>query len=366
MQRLKVNAYQVALAYKRGALREVFTEGRYWLGWGTKVVFVDMTLPLDPNLELDLLLRNETLANMVDVIDVKDNQIALLYKGGIFHRVLSAGKYAYWKGVLDYSYQLYNMDEVEIPKTISRKVLQNAQLSNHLLVHVVESYEKGLLYVDGQFVKTLEAGVYYFWKSAKLPALLKADMRKLAMEVSGQELLTRDKANIRINFQAQYQLVDIIKALVEAKDVTKQLYTLMQLALREYVGQRTLDELLANKTEAGNYVLDYAKEKSGELGVTILNAGIKDIILPGDVKDIMNQVLIAEKRAQANVIMRREETASTRSLLNTAKLMEDKDMLYRLKEMEYVEKIAEKIGEITVSGGGQLLDQLKGVFTTGR
>jgi len=84
--------------------------------------------------------------------------------------------------------------------------------------------------------------------------------------------------------------------------------------------------------------------------------------LPGDVKEIMNQVLIAEKKAQANSIMRREETASTRSLLNTAKLMEDNTMLFKLKEMEYVEKIADKINSISVSGNGMVIDQLRQLF----
>lgn len=94
----------------------------------------------------------------------------------------------------------------------------------------------------------------------------------------------------------------------------------------------------------------------------MLDCGVKDIVLPGDIKDIMNQVLIAEKKAQANLITRREETASTRSLLNTAKLMEDNAMLYKLKEMEYVEKIAEKINNISLSGSGQIVDQLKQIF----
>ncbi len=98
------------------------------------------------------------------------------------------------------------------------------------------------------------------------------------------------------------------------------------------------------------------------MGLTLLTCGVKDVILPGDVRDIMNQVLIAEKRAQANSIMRREETASTRSLLNTAKLMEENSMLFKLKEMEYVEKIAEKINTISVSGNGQIVDQLKQLF----
>jgi hypothetical protein len=74
-------------------------------------------------------------------------------------------------------------------------------------------------------------------------------------------------------------------------------------------------------------------------------------------------VLVAEKKAQANTIMRREETASTRSLLNTAKLMEENTMLWKLKEMEYVEKIADKVGEITVNGNGVLVEQLKQIFT---
>ena len=76
-------------------------------------------------------------------------------------------------------------------------------------------------------------------------------------------------------------------------------------------------------------------------------------------------MLVAQKQAQANVITRREETASTRSLLNTAKLMEDNAMLFKLKEMEYVEKIADKIGEITVTGNGQIVDQLRSIFTPG-
>ena len=90
-----------------------------------------------------------------------------------------------------------------------------------------------------------------------------------------------------------------------------------------------------------------------------LNAGIKDIILPGEIRDIMNTVLVAERKAQANVITRREEVASTRSLLNTAKLMEENKTLYKLKEMECLERICAQVGNIQVSGGGALLEQLK-------
>jgi regulator of protease activity HflC (stomatin/prohibitin superfamily) len=135
------------------------------------------------------------------------------------------------------------------------------------------------------------------------------------------------------------------------------------LGLREQVAILTLDELLDKREALAESILAVIGPKAETMGCKVLDCGIRDIILPGDVKDIMNQVLVAEKRAQANVIMRREETASTRSLLNTAKLMEENTMLYKLKEMEYVEKIAEKINTISVNGSGDLIGQLKQIFT---
>ena len=93
-----------------------------------------------------------------------------------------------------------------------------------------------------------------------------------------------------------------------------------------------------------------------------LNSGIKDIILPGEIRDIMNTVLVAERRAQANVITRREEVASTRSLLNTARLMDENKTLYKLKELECLERICAQVGSINVAGGGALLEQLKALM----
>ena len=96
-----------------------------------------------------------------------------------------------------------------------------------------------------------------------------------------------------------------------------------------------------------------------------MDAGIRDIILPGEIREIMNSVLIAEKRAQANVITRREEVASTRSLLNTAKLMDENRTLYKLKELEYLERICENVGNISVNGNADLLSQLNTIMRGG-
>lgn len=87
------------------------------------------------------------------------------------------------------------------------------------------------------------------------------------------------------------------------------------------------------------------------MGIQIQSVGVKDIILPGEMKVILTKVVEAEKVAQANLIKRREETAATRSLLNTAKVMENNPTALRLKELEVLEKVTEKIGNISVYDG---------------
>ena len=140
-----------------------------------------------------------------------------------------------------------------------------------------------------------------------------------------------------------------------------QIYTLTQLMLREHIGKFRFDELLEQKDSIAESVLKNLQGRQDALFVEFSDAGLKDIILPGEIREIMNTVLVAEKNAQANVISRREEVASTRSLLNTAKLMEENATLYKLKELEYLEKICDRVGSISV-GGGNLLTELGGLF----
>jgi len=279
----------------------------------------------------------------------------------LFQKVLTPGIYAYWKSAVRYEAVKANINKIEITENIDRDLLEK-QLSGYVRTYKVESYEKALLFIDGQPQGELLPGIYYWWKNAITINVAKVDTRQLQVEINGQEILTKDKANLRINAWAQYKVTDVETALLKNAAYDKQLYVSAQQALREYVAAFAFDELLDKKDSIAPVVLEQINKAAKSLGVQVTGFGIRDIILPGDVREIMNQVLVAEKKAQANSITRREETASTRSLLNTARLMEENAMLWKLKEMEYVEKIADKISNISVSGNGVLIDQLKQIF----
>ena len=361
MQKVRVNANQIGLVLKNGAFKEILNEGSYWF-WGNEDAYVyDKCTQFVAPIELNLLLQHSEIAEALEVVEVQDNEIVIQYEDNRFRMVMPVGRYAFWKGVKNFTYTKVDLNKIDITEDINKQLLIS-RLPMYTRSFVVESFEKGVLIVDGKFDKVLDGGTYHWWKNATTIHVAKADMRQLQLEVSGQEILTKDKANLRLNFFVQYRITDIVKALYENKDYEKQLYVLLQLALREYVGGFTLDELLDKKDEIGEFILKNTAAKVSSLGIEVKSCGVRDIILPGDMKDIMNQVLMAEKKAQANIIMRREETASMRSLLNTAKLMEENETLWKLKEMEYVEKIADKIGSISVAGNGQIIDQLKQIF----
>lgn len=363
MKRMRINAGKVGLRFRNGDFKGVITEGVNWIGLLEDVYVYDQSVQFQPMIDLNILIRESRLREMLELVEVGDSELALLYADGNFKEILKPGRYAFWKGLNKFTFRMVDLAQPSIPDDIDISVISRNAFIPFVLSCTIASFENGLLFVDNRFVKRLEPGKYLFWKTLKEPTVLKVDLRQIQMEISGQEMLTADKAALRMNFFVRYQVVDVVKAVQDNKDFEKQLYVLVQLALREFVGNLSLDELLDSKQQVTANVLKSVGAKSNELGVQILDAGVKDIILPGDVKEIMNRVLVAQKQAQANVITRREETASTRSMLNTAKIMEENEMLFKLKEMEYVEKIAEKIGDITVSGNGHVLTQLKDIFS---
>ncbi|GAA4773659.1 MULTISPECIES: slipin family protein [Flavobacterium] len=362
IKRITIKAYQVGLVFENRKLITVLKEGNHWIIGNKQIEIFEMKQSFVAPVELNILLQNEELASMLEVIEIADNEMVLYFVNGIFKEVLATGRFAFWKGYIKNEFIKVDLSKVEITEDIPLTLLENVKVRSFTRRFQVMSHEKGLLFVDGKFAKEVGAGTHYFWNNT-IPVEIKTiDLRQQQMEISGQELLTKDKASLRINFFVKYQVVDISKALLENKDFEKQLYVLMQLALRAFIGGFTLDELLSKKDTIAEIILEEIKDKIQNLGVSVSDAGIRDVILPGDMKEIMNQVLLAEKKAQANSIMRREETAATRSLLNTAKLMEENEMLWKLKEMEYVEKIADRIGEITISGSGNIIGQLKEIF----
>jgi regulator of protease activity HflC (stomatin/prohibitin superfamily) len=293
------------------------------------------------------------------LVETGSSQVAVVYFDGRLARVIVPGtRVLFMRGPVKVTFDVIDVRaEPEVPRELVPAV---AKLGREALAsfQVVDEGKRGLLYLDGRFVRELPPGAYGFWTALSAPRVDVVEMRLQTLEVPGQEILTKDKVTVRVNVWAVFEVTDPALARATVKDVEQHLYRTLQIAVRQTLATRTLEEVLAEKVDIDASVSATVRRELEAYGVRVGEIALKDIILPGDIRDILNQVVTAEKQAQANLIRRREETAATRSLLNTARLMEENPLLVRLKELESLEKIAEKVEKITVVGGlDALLEQ---------
>ena len=360
MRKVIINEKQKGLVFENGKFSRLLSAGKYRFLKNKDVEVMNIMLRVfTDKCPLDILLENEEFKNAVDVYEIKENEIGLRFVNGMFTEAFKVGKYAFFKSNVNAQMQIIDTSSCIIEGINPTYIGMPLSLYSR---YEVASYEKGLLYIDNKLVRILDGGVYYFWKNGTSIKVDTVDTRLVQLNVQGQEILTQDKVSLRINFVCNYKLADIVKAVTEIDDYEEQIRITAQMALRDYVGKHKLDEILDNKEEISEFVFSKIKEKENELYISVSNAGVKDIILPGEIRNIMNTVLIAEKQAQANVIARREEVASTRSLLNTAKLMDENQTLYKLKELEYIERICENVGNISLNGGDGIVAQLSKII----
>lgn len=305
-------------------------------------------------------------ANYFQVIDLADYEVGLVYQRKALRGVLKSGeRHIYWRDLSDMRIDVIDTKEdYRVAKSLANLLAKRpgmAGLAELVYATEVASKQLGLLWVDGELVDTLPAGTHAFWRTHRSIKVEHMELRLQGMEISGQEILTKDRVSLRINLSASYQFIDAVRARLQLKDYQEHLYREMQFALREAVGTRTLDALLADKEALNSELFRAVVKQMAAYGIKVVSVGVKDIILPGEMKEILNQVVATEKAAQANVIRRREETAATRSLLNTAKLMDENPTLMRLKEIEALEKVVEKVDRLTVYDGlnGLLRDTVK-------
>jgi regulator of protease activity HflC (stomatin/prohibitin superfamily) len=184
------------------------------------------------------------------------------------------------------------------------------------------------------------------------------DLREQVLDVAGQEIMTADKVTLRLNAVVAFKVVDPLLAMTVTENHVQALYREAQLALRACVGTRDLDALLGDKDDVARAIDADIRDRIAPFGLRLASFGIRDVILPGDMKDLLNKVTEARKAAEADLITRREETAAMRSQANTARILDSNPTLMRLRELEVLEKVAEKARLNVVLGEQGLTDRV--------
>ncbi|MBW3543867.1 MAG: slipin family protein [Planctomycetes bacterium] len=343
MKRYQIRSYEMGLYFRDGEFRGLLEAGTHRFFDPLGKVRVDVVSQREPWLvheRLDLIVKSGALAERAVVLDLKDHERALIWIEGRFSHILPAGLYAYWIGWKNVKVEVVDARNARFEHE-DLKVISRSPMAQRVLdVCTVNRDHVGVLFIDGRYIDTLPPGLYAFWKGTADARVVEVDLRETMVDVSGQDIMTADKVTLRMNAVVTYRVADARQAVSRTDDVRQALYRETQLVLRAVVGARELDVFLTDKDAVAADIEQNVRRRAGELGLEIASVGIRDVILPGDMKDLMNRVTEARKAAEANLISRREETAAMRSQANTAKLLADNPVLMRLRELEVLERVA--------------------------
>ena len=365
IRRIKINEFEIGLYFRDGDFQGLLEAGTHWFFDPLDRVRVEAVSQRAPWLlheKLDLIVKSGVLEDRAKVVDLKDYERGLVWIDGRFSHVLPPGLSAFWNDFRDVKIEVVDARLLRFMHPDLPVIVKSAMIERVLECMNVPAGHVGVWFRDGSFVESLAPGRYAFWKNLAEYKVLTVDTRELMLDVAGQEIMTADKVTLRLNALVSYRVADARMALTVVDDFKQALYREAQLVLRAVIGGRELDSFLTDKDGVVLELEQGVRRRVSAFGLEIATVGIRDIILPGEMKDLLNKVTEARKAAEANLIARREETAAMRSQANTARLLQDNPTLMRLRELEVLEKIAGQAKLTVVLGDKGLTDKVVNVL----
>jgi regulator of protease activity HflC (stomatin/prohibitin superfamily) len=196
-------------------------------------------------------------------------------------------------------------------------------------------YQQGLKYVDGHFRGLIGPGAHWVFKPTT--SIYAIDTRVSLLSAPGQEIVTSDGISIKLSLAVQYRVVDPVVAVNEVQDYLGATYSLLQVALREVVGVKTIDDLLQHRDVIGPEVLERSAAKAKAFGIEVVDVDVKDVMLPGATKRLFAQVVEARQQGLASLEKARGETAALRNLANAASMVDQHPALLQLRLLHQLE-----------------------------
>jgi hypothetical protein len=247
----------------------------------------DLTQPKFEHRLLDYLVRwqPEAVDELFLSVETGPGQIAVVYRNGHPWTFVAPERRAlFWKGVVQMKSELIDVaNDIVVPRRLAQSFITERQLrcgsafDAAIVVREVPEAHVGLLFVDGQLVRELSPGVHAFWKIGRNVAVELVDLRVKALEVSEQELLTKDKESLRVHLNASYRFLDAQLTVKSVRDPVDFLYREIQLGLRSAVAKRSLDALLEHKGSLDRDVFARVHDKLAARGIDLTEIGVNEL-----------------------------------------------------------------------------------------
>lgn len=270
-----IKEFEVGLYFKKGKFIKPLLPGRHFLFGGEVEELYYGCEIVSSKCPLKKLIDNQKFAQELEVLRVPDNKCCIHIMNGKLEGFYTEGIHAFLKNYAEHEFIFDDLKDPQVSVDLPTNILEHIKM--RVYDQIIEEYEKGYVFVNGKYLKTLEPGKHSFWDIKDKVEILVFDSRWSSTKVSCRNALTKDNVQLYVECALKYRNIDDIEAIRNIYGFTNQLYQAVQMSINECVGKRSYEEILINRDELNKSIMESVKKREKELYFEVAELGLVGI-----------------------------------------------------------------------------------------
>jgi regulator of protease activity HflC (stomatin/prohibitin superfamily) len=203
---------------------------------------------------------------------------------------------------------------------------------------VLREYERGVVFRLGKLIGAKGPGLIILIPI--IDKMVRIDLRVVTIDVTKQEVMTRDNVPVTVDAVVYFRVVDPISAVVKVENFWKATGLISQTTLRSVLGQAELDDLLAHREKINQTLQELIDRQTDPWGVKVTSVEVKDVVLPETMKRAMAKQAEAERERRAKIVNAEGEFQAAEKMVQAAAMIREQPIALQLRFLQTMREIS--------------------------
>ena len=205
-------------------------------------------------------------------------------------------------------------------------------------LRILREYERGVIFRLGKLVGAKGPGMIFL--IPVVDKMVRMDLRVVTIDVSKQEIMTRDNVPATVDAVVYFRVVDPMAAVVKVENFWKATSLISQTTLRSVLGQSPLDDLLSQRDIINQKLQEIIDRQTEPWGIKVTAVEVKDVALPDSMKRAMAKQAEAERERRAKIVNAEGEFQAAEKMVQAASLIAKEPIALQLRYLQTMREMA--------------------------
>jgi regulator of protease activity HflC (stomatin/prohibitin superfamily) len=206
------------------------------------------------------------------------------------------------------------------------------------MIRILREYERGVIFRLGKLIGAKGPGLIFL--IPVVDRMVKMDLRVVTIDVTKQEVMTRDNVPVTVDAVVYFRVVDPTIAVVKVENFWKATALIAQTTLRSVLGQAEMDELLSQREKINHTLQEIIDRQTDPWGVKVTAVEVKDVSLPDSMKRAMAKQAEAERERRAKIVNAEGEYQAAEKMVQAAALISKEPIALQLRYLQTMREIS--------------------------